>query len=620
MTIRSITVVEAGSVGTIYSAPLAPRGPVLAATSESSLTIGTGTQTLVLDQFGLGFVSGVRVRISVAGSTTSWMEGVVQSYDSPSQTLVVLVDLVAGSGLNNTWNVNVAGVPGVQGVQGPTGPQGPTGGAPGPAGPTGPAGINGAAGAPGPAGPTGAAGPQGPGYGGTSTTSLAVAVSGVQTFTTQAGLAYVAGSRVRAASQSAPTNFMEGTVTSYSGTTLLLSVDNSGGTGTHADWAFSIAGQVGGAPGPAGPAGPAGATGGAGPAGPQGVPGPQGTTGLTGSQGPSGTTGPQGPVGPQGVAGPQGAVGPPNLVQSVQTPLIVDSHGLLQLTGGPYAPIASPILTGNPMSVTPPSGDNSTSIATTAFIKALFLDNYIAGLTLVMDATTPSSVLDIAAGVAADSTNATFLRSAAVFKKTTTGSWAPGSGNGGMGIGLTVAAATWYHVFIILNAGAVDFYFDTSFTAANKPAGTTYFRYIGSFAADSSAHIQPFSQQGDLFLWQVPFQSLSTGGGGMVNVSLAVPPGRNIIPIVNSVGFAQAGTSGSVLTIYLRTTGSAFAQVVHQFQNIPNGAMSTATGAIYGPPTDTTGTIQYYTVAGSGSLVAYTYNLYTMGYINMRGK
>lgn len=88
-------------------------------------------------------------------------------------------------------------------------------------------------------------GPAGPAYGGTSVTSLLIG-TGSKVFTTQAGLAYVAGSRVRAASGAAPTvDWMEGVVTSYSGTTLTVTVDLIGGSGTHVDWSISIAGARG---------------------------------------------------------------------------------------------------------------------------------------------------------------------------------------------------------------------------------------------------------------------------------------------------------------------------------------------------------------------------------------
>jgi hypothetical protein len=85
--------------------------------------------------------------------------------------------------------------------------------------------------------------PQGIGYGGTSSTSLAIANTVTRTFTTQLGLGYN-GSRVRAASAANPVNYMEGVCT-YSGTTLTMTVDAIGGSGTFADWVLSIAGQPG---------------------------------------------------------------------------------------------------------------------------------------------------------------------------------------------------------------------------------------------------------------------------------------------------------------------------------------------------------------------------------------
>ncbi|HEY1215343.1 MAG TPA: hypothetical protein VGE93_17060, partial [Bryobacteraceae bacterium] len=92
----------------------------------------------------------------------------------------------------------------------------------------------------GPAGPAGPTGASGAGYGGTSSTSLLIQNGVTKTFTTQAGLAYQVGNYVRAASQANGTNFMEGLISGYSGTTLSINVMNIGGSGTFADWAFSI--------------------------------------------------------------------------------------------------------------------------------------------------------------------------------------------------------------------------------------------------------------------------------------------------------------------------------------------------------------------------------------------
>jgi hypothetical protein len=97
----------------------------------------------------------------------------------------------------------------------------------------------------GPAGATGATGAAGAGYGGTSATSLLIANSTTKVFTTQAGLAYQVGNYIRASSSASGTNYMEGLISGYSGTTLSLAVTAIGGSGTFADWVFQPAGVAG---------------------------------------------------------------------------------------------------------------------------------------------------------------------------------------------------------------------------------------------------------------------------------------------------------------------------------------------------------------------------------------
>lgn len=95
----------------------------------------------------------------------------------------------------------------------------------------------------------GAAGPAGAGYGGTSTTSLAIG-TGSKSFATQYGYAYLPGNYIRASSAADGTNYMEGTITSYTNiggglATLVLNVTKTGGSGTKTDWTFSLAGTPG---------------------------------------------------------------------------------------------------------------------------------------------------------------------------------------------------------------------------------------------------------------------------------------------------------------------------------------------------------------------------------------
>ncbi len=124
-------------------------------------------------------------------------------------------------------------------------------------------------------GPQGIQGATGSGYGGTSTSSVAIGSSGTKTWTTQAGYAYVTGQRVRVSYDAS--NYIEGTISSYSGSTLSITADKSLGSGTYTSWTIGIAGQPG-AAGATGATGAAGATGATGAAGATGATGPN--TGL----------------------------------------------------------------------------------------------------------------------------------------------------------------------------------------------------------------------------------------------------------------------------------------------------------------------------------------------------
>jgi len=94
---------------------------------------------------------------------------------------------------------------------------------------------------------------------GTSTTSLTIS-TGSKTLTTQENLEYTDATFVVIASRANNTNYMHGQVTSYSGTTLVVNVLDTGGSGTHADWDINISAPQGpqGATGPQGPAGSGG--------------------------------------------------------------------------------------------------------------------------------------------------------------------------------------------------------------------------------------------------------------------------------------------------------------------------------------------------------------------------
>jgi hypothetical protein len=112
--------------------------------------------------------------------------------------------------------VSLIGATGATGPQGPTGSQGPTG-------PTGPAGI---------------------GYGGTSNSAKTISL-GSKTFAVPAGLAYIPGERIRFVDPTNSANFLEGTITSYTSTSMVVNIDNNGGSGTISSWNLCVGGSLG---------------------------------------------------------------------------------------------------------------------------------------------------------------------------------------------------------------------------------------------------------------------------------------------------------------------------------------------------------------------------------------
>ena len=222
-----------------------------------------------------------------------------------------------------TGATGTAGSNGATGATGEAGSQGATGatgtaGANGATGATGTAGVDGATGATGTAGSQGATGATGLGatgatgvagvagdkYTTTSTTSESIG-TGSKTFTVETGLALSIGQQIIVAYDAS--NKMEGSVTSYSGSTLVVNVTSvTGSGGPYTSWSISLSG----APGPAGATGVGtqGATGATGTAGSNGATGATGNTGGEGATGATGTAGSNGATGATGV-GTQGATG-----------------------------------------------------------------------------------------------------------------------------------------------------------------------------------------------------------------------------------------------------------------------------------------------------------------------
>lgn len=240
---------------TSLTGPQGPAGPSYQATSTSSVAIGTGAKTFTVES-GRGYSAGQWLRAS--NDASNYMEGTVTSYSGTTLVLNVPTGRAVGSGTYTSWNINITGDIGpansltigsvTTGAAGSSASAEITGSPPSQTLnltiPRGNQGVQGIQGPQGEQGIQGIQGPPGPGYAGTSTTSHTIS-TGSKTFTTQAGLGYVPGSRARVASQANPMNYLAGTVTAYSDTSLTMFVDKTGGSGTRTDWNLTLDGQPG---------------------------------------------------------------------------------------------------------------------------------------------------------------------------------------------------------------------------------------------------------------------------------------------------------------------------------------------------------------------------------------
>lgn len=239
---------------------------------------------------------------------------------------------------------------------------------------------------------------------------------------------------------------------------------------------------------------------------------------------------------------------------------------------------------------------------------------FLSGLTTSRSSAT---VLAVSAGECADSTNAVDIQLGA-FTKSTAGTWAAGSGGNGMGAGLTIANTTWYHVFAIINAGAADVYFDTSVSAANKPASTTAFRRLGSFLTNGSAQIISFTQNGSRFDLTTPVLDYTGTPGVTTAVTLALPsvPTGVVVEAILTGLMADATATNPMLYISALTQTDSAPSTTFVTAEIGTAASASAASSFgLRVMTDTSASIRR-RVNSTTALLFITTN----GWIDTRGK
>lgn len=188
---------------------------VTAATSTTSFTPSAGSKVFTISADKTFFVGQVVGAVSAADATF-YMYGNVTAYVGTS--LTINVTETSGASAKADWIISPSGIRGATGSQGAQGNQGVQG-------------------ADGPVGPM-------PVFNSTSATSLSVA-AGTKIFTLAGATDFVAGMHVLTYSSATPLSYMYGVVASYVGTTLTVTVNAIGVSGTHADWVIVTSGVPG---------------------------------------------------------------------------------------------------------------------------------------------------------------------------------------------------------------------------------------------------------------------------------------------------------------------------------------------------------------------------------------
>lgn len=164
----------------------------------------------------------------------------------------------------------------------------------------------------------------------------------------------------------------------------------------------------------------------------------------------------------------------------------------------------------------------------------------IDGLKLANNASDSNHDIDISAGCARDHCDQLDLVSNSTIVKQLDAVWAAGTNVGGR-FTASLTGDTWYHLFAIYKdtGRSVDFGFDTSFQAANRPAGYTAYRLLGSVLTDGSSNIKQFVHTTcggiDFFRWLTPPLDIddSTVSSSGESKILSVPSGRRVVAVLD---------------------------------------------------------------------------------------
>ncbi len=286
-----------------------------------------------------------------------------------------------------------------------------------------------------------------------------------------------------------------------------------------------------------------------------------------------------------------------------------------------YLPGSNDFTGGSVQVPTRIAGDNGANAASTAFVATAIanartsslggtvLRSYLAGLGMSNDGSAPNTKINMAKGICADDGGSLMLVFASPGSLDCTTVGVNGLDSGALDIN------KWYHAFAIAKPdGATALLASLSITPA-LPPGYTLKRRIGSFKTDGSAHIIPFSQNGDEFLWKTPpiDQNAVNLGTTSTLYMVSVPPSVQTNALFT--GSALGGGNASVVfqspgqnTLAVTTQGAGSDLIVVA------GTSGNGAGGRFSVRTDTSRQIR----AVASATVTLT--IFTHGWIDRRGR
>lgn len=175
---------------------------------------------------------------------------------------------------------------------------------------------------------------------------------------------------------------------------------------------------------------------------------------------------------------------------------------------------------------------------------------YVIGLTISTNTTTPNTQMDVAAG---EHRKGGLFGTAVAMTKRIDQVWAAGTGGGWRDSATAVAVSTDYYIHSIRNnsTGALDTISSLSATAPTVPGGYTLVGRVGHVRTDGSGNLLQRNQSGNKVVYKNPGSSFTgSGASATALITLAdVPTGLSVDALVS--GAYTATGSGSDGSLYL---------------------------------------------------------------------